>query len=69
MVATAAGDPKIAAVVSQAPFTDGLSAILANSPAGMLRMTVAGLRDGLAAPARPRAPLHARGRPARHRWR
>jgi len=49
VVATAARDPKIAAVVSQVPFTDGPSAILANSPAGILRMTTAGLRDGLAA--------------------
>ena len=48
VVATAARDPMVAAVVSQASFTDGPSAIFANSPAGMLRMTVAGLRDGLA---------------------
>ena len=49
VVATAAEDADIAAVVSQAPFTDGPTAILANSPAGIMRMTVAGLRDGAAA--------------------
>ncbi len=49
VVATAAGDPKVAAVVSQVPFTDGPSALLANSPAGVMRLTAGGLRDGLPA--------------------
>lgn len=49
VVATAAEDPKVAAVVSQAPFTDGLSAIRAGGPAAALRLVGAGLRDQLGA--------------------
>ncbi len=49
VVQVAAGDDRIAAVVSQAPFTDGLSAIRENSPAQVVRFTVAGLRDVAAA--------------------
>lgn len=49
VVATAAADPAIAAVVSQAPFTDGLSAIRAGGAVAALKLTVAGARDGIAA--------------------
>ncbi len=48
VIAVAAADPAIAAVVSQAPFTDGLSSIRAGGVAPALRLTAAGLRDGLA---------------------
>ncbi len=41
----AAGDPRIAAVVSQAPFIDGIAALRAAGPVDLTRMTVAGLRD------------------------
>jgi pimeloyl-ACP methyl ester carboxylesterase len=47
-VSIAAEDPAIAAVVSQAPFTTGLSAIAANGPKQALRLTLAGLRDAAA---------------------
>ena len=49
VVAIAAEDPEVAAVVSQAPFTDGLTALRANTPATCARFTVAGLRDAVAA--------------------
>jgi fermentation-respiration switch protein FrsA (DUF1100 family) len=45
VVAIAAEDPAIAAVVSQAPFTSGVSAIAAGGPKQALRLTLAGLRD------------------------
>lgn len=48
VIAVAAADPAIAAVVSQAPFTDGVSAIAAGGPKQALRLTGAGLRDALA---------------------
>jgi dienelactone hydrolase len=41
----AAGDPRVAAVVSQGPFVDGLATLGAAGPANLGRMTVAGLRD------------------------
>lgn len=49
VVRLAAEDARVAAVVSQAPFTDGLSALAAAGPKESLRLTVAGLLDGLAA--------------------
>lgn len=49
VIATAAEDPEIAAVVSQVPFTDGLSALRLNSPATSARLMFAGLRDAAAA--------------------
>ena len=45
VIEIAARDPSIAAVVSQAPFTSGLSTIAAGSARQALRLTVAGLRD------------------------
>ncbi len=48
VVAVAAADPGIAAVVSQAPFTDGLSTIRAGGAAQALKLTAAGLKDGVA---------------------
>jgi fermentation-respiration switch protein FrsA (DUF1100 family) len=48
VVAVAAQDPAIAAVVSQAPFTDGFSAIAAGGAVQGLRLMGAGLRDALA---------------------
>ncbi len=47
VVAVAAADPAIAAVVSQAPFTDGPSVIAAGGVRQALNLTAAGLRDGL----------------------
>ena len=48
VVAVAAADPGIAAVVSQAPFTDGVSAIAAGGAVQALKLTGAGLRDAAA---------------------
>ncbi len=48
VVAIAAGDERIAAVVSQAPFTDGVTAIRAIGPTSAARLTLAGLRDQFA---------------------
>jgi uncharacterized protein len=45
VIAIAAGDPSIAAVVSQAPFTDGLSAIRAGGAKAALTLTLEGLKD------------------------
>lgn len=41
----AAEDPRIAAVISQAPHMDGIPTLNAAGPANVRRMTVAGLRD------------------------
>lgn len=49
VVAIAAGDPGVAAVVSQAPFTDGLAAIRSMSAGAAARLTLAGIRDELGA--------------------
>jgi pimeloyl-ACP methyl ester carboxylesterase len=49
VVVLAAEDDAIAAVVSQAPFTDGISALNAAGPAQVGRLLVAGVLDGLAA--------------------
>jgi len=49
VVEIAAGDERIAAVVSQAPFTDGLTAIRAGGPKQAARLSLAGIRDQLAA--------------------
>ncbi len=49
VVALAAKDPEIAAVVSQGPFTSGFSALRAGTPKGALRLTVAGIRDQVGA--------------------
>jgi len=57
VVAVAAGDERVAAVVSQAPFTDGLTALRAGGPAAAVRLSVAGLRDALRALA-GRPPLY-----------
>lgn len=45
----AAADDRIAAVVSQAPFTDGISALRAAGFKESLRLAVAGVLDGIAA--------------------
>jgi len=64
VVAIAAEDPGVAAVVSQAPFTDGLSAIRAGGAAAAVRLTLAGLRDQAAALAgRPPVTIPAVGPP------
>lgn len=47
VVAIAAQDPGVAAVVSQAPFTSGLSAIAAGGAVQAAKLAGAGLRDGL----------------------
>jgi pimeloyl-ACP methyl ester carboxylesterase len=49
VLAVAAADQQIAAVVSQCPFTDGLASLPKLGPANIARATVAGLRDQLAA--------------------
>ena len=45
VMALAAGDPRIKAAISQAPYTDGLKTLLALGPARIARLTLAGLRD------------------------
>jgi pimeloyl-ACP methyl ester carboxylesterase len=57
VIAVAAGDERIAAVVCQCPFTDGLASLPKLGAANIVRATVAGLRDQFAALA---------GRPARY---
>ena len=44
----AAEDQRVAAVISQAPFLDGIWALRAAGPRNIVRMTVAGLRDEVA---------------------
>jgi fermentation-respiration switch protein FrsA (DUF1100 family) len=64
VVATAAADPKLAAVVSQAPFTSGLSAVAAGSKLAALKLAGAGLRDAATALLRrPPAYIPAVGHP------
>jgi len=48
VLAVAARDQRIAAVVSQCPFTDGLASLPTMGPANIAKATVAGLRDQLA---------------------
>ena len=49
VLATAADDPTIAAVISQCPFTDGLASSLAMNPLLSLKLTARALRDRLGA--------------------
>jgi len=49
VVAVAAGDPRIAAVVSQAPHMDGIATLRSAGPASVLRLTFAGLIDQVGA--------------------
>jgi fermentation-respiration switch protein FrsA (DUF1100 family) len=49
VVATAARDPRVAAVVSQVPYTFGITALAAAGPRGIWNLTVHGLRDAAAA--------------------
>src|SRR3954452_1022127 len=56
VLAVAADDPRIAAVVSQAPFTDAIPALMHVPLKNAFRLTVAGLRDHLRG-WRGRAPL------------
>jgi len=48
VMAVAREDARVAAVVSQAPFTNGLAVIRVNSPKNMLLSTLAGIRDEIA---------------------
>lgn len=48
VLAVAARDQRIAALVSQCPFTDGLASLPKMGPANIAKATVAGLRDQLA---------------------
>jgi dienelactone hydrolase len=48
VLVVAAGDQRIAAVVSQCPFTDGLASLPKLGPANIAKATAAGLRDQLA---------------------
>jgi fermentation-respiration switch protein FrsA (DUF1100 family) len=64
VVAIAAADPSIAAVVSQAPYTTGVGALKAGTPMGALRITAGALKDQLsAALGRPPAYMAAVGPP------
>ncbi len=64
VVAVAAADPRIAAVVSQAPFTTGISAVAAGPPLGVLKVTAAGIKDQVGALlGRPPAYIAAVGKP------
>jgi uncharacterized protein len=56
VLAVAAHDPRIAAVISQAPFTDAIPALMHVPLKNAVRLTVAGLRDQLRG-WRGRAPL------------
>jgi dienelactone hydrolase len=49
VLATAAEDPKLAAVISQCPFTDGLASSLALNPASSLKVTALAMRDQIGA--------------------
>lgn len=49
VIAIAASDPRIAAVVSQCPFTDGLASLPALGVRNIARATVVGVRDQLSA--------------------
>jgi fermentation-respiration switch protein FrsA (DUF1100 family) len=49
VVAIAADDPRVVAVVSQVPYADGIPTLVGFGPANVLRLTVAGLRDQLGA--------------------
>ncbi len=49
VLATAADDPRIAAVISQCPFTDGLASTLATEPLVSAKLTAKALRDRLGA--------------------
>lgn len=48
VVRLASEDDRVAAVVAQAPFTDGLSALAAAGPKESLRLSIGGILDGLA---------------------
>ena len=47
VLAVATADPRIAAVISQAPFTDAIPTLMHVPPKNAVRLTVAGLRDQL----------------------
>lgn len=49
VIVIAAEDPRIAAVVSQCPFTDGLASLPKLGPANIAKATLAGLRDQIGA--------------------
>ncbi|MBX5470182.1 MAG: alpha/beta hydrolase [Thermoleophilaceae bacterium] len=49
VIRTAARDPRIAAVIAQVPFTDGLATLAAGDPRTALKLAAAGLRDVLGA--------------------
>ncbi|HEX6388441.1 MAG TPA: alpha/beta fold hydrolase [Solirubrobacteraceae bacterium] len=49
VVSVAASDPRIAAVVAQCPFTDGIPVLLNVPPRNILRGTLTGLRDQVGA--------------------
>jgi pimeloyl-ACP methyl ester carboxylesterase len=52
VIAVAARDPRIAALVSQCPFTDGVASLAKLPPANIVKATIAGLADQLGAVAR-----------------
>lgn len=49
VLATSAGDARLAAVISQCPFTDGLASSLALNPVSSVKVTALALRDQLGA--------------------
>ena len=65
VLAVAAGDALIAAVVAQCPFTDGLATLATLDAKSIAQVTVAGLRRSAGRARRPAAALRPRGRPTR----
>lgn len=61
MLTVAAKDPRIAAVVSQCPFTDGFASLPKMGPTNVVKASVAGLRDQLGALVGRPAQGHPRG--------
>jgi fermentation-respiration switch protein FrsA (DUF1100 family) len=57
VIAVAAADPRIAAIVSQCPHTDILAGLRAIPPANLAKLTIAGIRDQLAS-VRGRPPVY-----------
>ena len=69
VLAVAAGDPRVAAVISQAPFTDAIPALMRVPLKNVVRLTAAGLLGSVARLAGPSASSGTGRRVARQRWR
>ena len=66
VLAVAAGDPRVAAVISQAPFTDAIPALMRVPLKNAVRLTAAGLWDQLLGWLRPSTSASTGRRGARH---